>query len=315
MPNGFNMAKRTKGHAHQLGDQAPNGYNGISGPQMFLSDADSHNDVPQRTNGLPLGHDRTGFNMSEGNLKRLDNQTLPNQKPLKHIPIQVNNSSTPYQAGIGVALGSPSQMTHMKSHDAMDASLLGGPRRLGDESAMPNEIGMEALPREKGRWRMFGGLFSKKPVSHPASPLSPPYKTRLQSTTVSEQEPAMTNRHRRASSKSLDSSIAGRIAKPQGKEERHGKVQNKSTASKNSGVAGYAEDMKSPKPPPKDFPSPLYSVKSPGRERMLQVDIPDISMERYSVMFGSVLKPRQSTLMIRRQAQLERLKVNEPTLV
>ena len=42
---------------------------------------------------------------------------------------------------------------------------------------------------------------------------------------------------------------------------------------------------------------------------MLDVDIPDIQMERYSVMFGSLLRPdRPSSLFLRRQANPEKLK-------
>ena len=43
--------------------------------------------------------------------------------------------------------------------------------------------------------------------------------------------------------------------------------------------------------------------------KLLELDIPDISMERYSVMFSTVLQPRYSSLMLRRKANLEQLKV------
>lgn len=88
----------------------------------------------------------------------------------------------------------------------------------------------------------------------------------------------------------------------------------------------------SPKPPPKDaFPnSPIVpqlvlpgTVQSGssgnGRSPLLDVDIPSIKMERYSVMFGSLLQSnpgnRQSSLLTRRQGNSERLKpLNELTV-
>jgi hypothetical protein len=81
----------------------------------------------------------------------------------------------------------------------------------------------------------------------------------------------------------------------------------------------------SPKPPPKDgwTNSPTVpqlvlpatgqnSSSSSGRSPLLDVDIPSIKMERYSVMFGSLLQSnpgnRQSSLLTRRQGNSERLK-------
>jgi hypothetical protein len=52
-------------------------------------------------------------------------------------------------------------------------------------------------------------------------------------------------------------------------------------------------------------PTPSLRLES---SPMLDVDIPRIEMERYSVMFGSLLKPRDSSLLTRRQATLEKLR-------
>lgn len=67
-----------------------------------------------------------------------------------------------------------------------------------------------------------------------------------------------------------------------------------------------------PHPPPKDFPqrsldSNSSQISHPSPH--LTVDIPDITMERYSVMFGDVLKPRQS-LFARRQSNLRYLRAD-----
>lgn len=78
----------------------------------------------------------------------------------------------------------------------------------------------------------------------------------------------------------------------------------------------------SPKTPPKDriisptLPTVVVSnglenssVKSPTDKPLLDVEIPRIQMERYSVMFGSLLQPnRSSSLIVRRQGNSDRLK-------
>ncbi|KAF2815403.1 uncharacterized protein BDZ99DRAFT_472680 [Mytilinidion resinicola] len=77
----------------------------------------------------------------------------------------------------------------------------------------------------------------------------------------------------------------------------------------------------SPKPPPKDdwrFQVPKVTVSSGsqttsprtlGSGPLLDVDIPNVEMERYSVMFGSLLRPdRSSSLLVRRQADPGKLK-------
>lgn len=65
---------------------------------------------------------------------------------------------------------------------------------------------------------------------------------------------------------------------------------------------------------PKQFPS-FVDIRPPEIKLdggpLLDVDIPSIEMERYSVMFDSVIKPisSASSLLARRQATLDKLKV------
>ena len=73
------------------------------------------------------------------------------------------------------------------------------------------------------------------------------------------------------------------------------------------------EKHRSPTPPPQDSASdsiPAADSKYPP-SMLLDVEIPNVSMDRYSVMFSSVLEPRHSSLMLRRRAQLEQLRVPE----
>lgn len=89
--------------------------------------------------------------------------------------------------------------------------------------------------------------------------------------------------------------------------------------------SSFLRSASSPKPPPKDFSptvpqvvvsgSQSSSPRTIGERSLLDVDIPSIQMERYSVMFSSFLQPnsnsssnRSSSLLVRRQGNSERLK-------
>jgi hypothetical protein len=56
-------------------------------------------------------------------------------------------------------------------------------------------------------------------------------------------------------------------------------------------------------------PAPMQAHSSPHQGNLLDVEIPQHSMERYSIMFGGLLGPQPaSSLLARRQATLDRLK-------
>ena len=58
-------------------------------------------------------------------------------------------------------------------------------------------------------------------------------------------------------------------------------------------------------------PPPAKGPRDMPKGQLLNVDIPSIEMERYSIMFGSVLQPNRgsSSLLARRQATLEKLRM------
>ncbi|KAI9760133.1 MAG: hypothetical protein M4579_001853 [Chaenotheca gracillima] len=67
--------------------------------------------------------------------------------------------------------------------------------------------------------------------------------------------------------------------------------------------------------PPRTTPLPKASPrpeKPTTISPLLQVDIPNVEMERYSVMFSGLLKTSSSSLLARRQATLDRLKTTRP---
>ena len=283
-------------------------------------------------------------------------------------------------SGIGVALGSPSQSPWIRSEPAGSFTSLGmrGPSPLGvsplattPPSAYPF---LDESVKERGRWKIFGGLFGKKDVSHPTTPGTPFYKVQMPKAETSGRQstatgPTSATRHHRAPSRSLEivstavaESSLPHTAKslPSSRNQALKRTatgflegtqtlptQTKSlSASKNSSTpAKYStparfpmppltppESMRVPTPPPKDFPpkasqSPQRSTATvhiapitktsakPDASTMstpmlLEIDIPNVAMERYSIMFSDVLKPRQS-LLARRQGQLKQLKVGD----
>ena len=86
-----------------------------------------------------------------------------------------------------------------------------------------------------------------------------------------------------------------------------------------SATTPFEYPSRPPSPPPKDFPPrPPVSIQKvaetcancPVQSPILKINIPDITLERYSVMFKDVLKPRQS-LLARRHAQLKDLEISD----
>ena len=118
-----------------------------------------------------------------------------------------------------------------------------------------------------------------------------------------------TPKHQRAPSRSLDPS------------PRSGSLQSSSSRPGASPVIELQQPPlkpeltirdkhRSPTPPPKDPPTPSSQGQiNSTAPRMLELEIPDLNFDRYSVMFGTVLRPKHSSLMIRRKAQLEQLRV------
>ncbi|EFQ27666.1 hypothetical protein CGRA01v4_02943 [Colletotrichum graminicola] len=192
-------------------------------------------------------------------------------------------------------------------------------------------------PKQKsGRWKLFGRSKSKRLASSPVT-ISQPMNLQQPSASRTDFEKFPTtnpasdlgrrNTERKpAESKPpmLRSQTAGPTAPPSPKDAKAPKLLSRmaSTRSarsvKKSDISGPVHvSMAVPVMPPK----PSASPKPPGG--FLDVEIPSIKMERYSVMFGNVLgQPREvqastsgqqalhssSSLLERRQATLDRLK-------
>ncbi|OCL08230.1 hypothetical protein AOQ84DRAFT_376953 [Glonium stellatum] len=242
---------------------------------------------------------------------------------------------------IGMAIGSPTTPARWnRDPHATDfvTNKTGTTTKILYDNSMTDssDTSHDAVKPKISRWRsLFGRKTSNNAQHTPFYLLQqfPSTQTHVDSRSdVSSQRPRAASRSAsRAASRAASSPTA--ISEKQ--ESRKKTKATKKAAADQAKAKNEAENFtatlkspitreeESPEPPPKDnwdAPAKIPKVTiSSGSENnsprtlgpglMLDVDIPDIQMERYSVMFGSLLRPdRSSSLFIRRQANPEKLK-------
>ncbi|KXJ95374.1 hypothetical protein Micbo1qcDRAFT_192416 [Microdochium bolleyi] len=196
---------------------------------------------------------------------------------------------TPREEQIGMALGSPSFAPPQRND-----SVLQNPKSAGSPAmTSPYVAGIDVtspnapLPRKaSGKWKIFG-MFGRRPSES------------------SSQSPAP-NQNDMASSKSRpdfpQTPRSQTMPSPQdyGKESKRRPSVSKMRKAKTNQVAP-------PMPSPYGASSKALDPQD-GQSGMLDVNIPSIELERYSVMFEKVLNPSRTSLLSRRQGALEQLK-------
>ena len=352
---------------------------GISSPQLVFTDAEARDDLlvlPHKTSNANVTvRPRTSSGDSEDRFR--PRRLYSADSGVKPAPSRATGASSFEQdrlqpadkpkarVPIGVALGSPTQSPWSNWAPTSPSSVASPPNF--DQIMAPQDAFGSPLPgeiiKQRGRWKMFGGLFSKKTDSNPASP-APFYKAQIPSPYMNQgsfSPQAFGNRvgdkprHRRVSSRSLDSAIPAASKRGTSKLPRGVAAKPTPRRADTDLDFDFDKDIRTPTPPPKDYPPSAKPANAKQRETiskqadvvqfklevkpppsfpmdmkpvqrpmeseskpkplLLEVEIPEFSMERYSVMFGNVLKPRQSSLMVRRQAQLENLKVIDTPVV
>ena len=321
---------RTRSARGRTGVNDFNGQDGISSPSFNSTDAKPRDDLfiissrqsPERK--CSPSRPRTACSPSRQTSKtkpvvpiQKDQQSshglaLPNV-PQQHV---MYSTSGPEGMYIGMALGSPSQnrLPPLPLQVENTAPFVGNPSVFADQ----NVPGSGDLLRQKGRWKMFGGLFGKKSSSTPVSPGSSFYQLHNTQSPGASNQDSGTSRHYNGPYRDMKSSRntnspskpteTGRNSPKKLQAQR--KKDNKPNVKRSHTMPMLRGERRSPTPPPKDdasYRNPICS-QADGEPMLLQVEIPNVAMERYSIMFGNVLQPKQPPLLVRRQAQLEKLK-------
>lgn len=214
---------------------------------------------------------------------------------------------------IGVALGSPTMASHSTN---FVTSQHGTVTYISSNNTSHNYLPEPAVdkhdsPKPKlSRWK---SIFKKSPV--------PPQQTKFYQLAPAVSPARMDSHH---DDESIDSRTMSPLEtspppfKPEIRESRRlpkghpqPPVETRPqvlTKPKSS----FLRSASSPKPPPKDrsatVPQVVVSSSQSSSPRLLDVDIPSVQMERYSIMFGNLLQPNANTtgapsssLLVRRQ--------------
>lgn len=194
---------------------------------------------------------------------------------------------------IGMAIGSPTQAPPSWQPQFYGQSYSPSP----DPTEMSIDANIQPQPKQKSKWKVFGGLFSGKKHTAQAQNF-------YQLQTERSPEPVRANQP-----------IRGWTTVEASTEKKKPDVQRANTApNRYHSPREYDENPEIVIDGSRVEENVETQTPSLGG-RLLDVDIPNVEMERYSIMFGSLLdKSSKSTpsLLIRRQATLEKLKmVNE----
>ncbi|PWY93999.1 hypothetical protein BO94DRAFT_316839 [Aspergillus sclerotioniger CBS 115572] len=188
---------------------------------------------------------------------------------------------------IGVALGSPRMI---ESHVPMSQTQETPPAKPAETQTRP------ALQRKPSKWKKIGGLFKAK-AAMTAAPNQPFYQVRLEdewpmqdSTYSFEQQP-------RVQPEKPASPTSGTEAWPSLEPEIQHQAHEKE---RSEGDVNF---------------SPKADKQPPATGPLLQVEIPDIQLERYSVMFGGVLSKNRPPSLIRRSQTLQDVSAPAPEAI
>ncbi|KAL8672124.1 MAG: hypothetical protein Q9168_003398 [Polycauliona sp. 1 TL-2023] len=248
---------------------------------------------------------------------------------------------------IGVALGSPgkSPLPPLPPEDSIPWSPA--------SSALQNHkyappIDLESPSSKASRWKTLGGFFGKRSGGNQASAASSPHHFGHRASPLGPHRdhdasvsppPSYQSSHEHAILRAQGGAPRdwigpGQLPSQPDRERRT--LRKKPSLRRDQHASKKTRDVKPPVLPktgggtgpqaggPKHLPkdAPLgYDVGQPrAKASLLQVDIPDIEFERYSVMFSNLLQPcqqpatnaqpspkRQPSLLVRRQASLQEL--------
>ena len=243
--------------------------------------------------------------------------TTPKSSPPAQFPTLVRPSTPdsmeivpvrmePRPMEIGMALGSPAHPPAIYQLDTSDMYTRNFSPAHTDHSSEGGAINSPPMLRRKSsKWKTLGGLFGGKKHTHQAFYQVQPEVPRLQPTDqyLHIDEPLEIEQIPK-------SQLRKRASSERKNKKGHPEVKRSQTAPINFTYPDATGRYQTPEIT-LDGERLSDNINSKG---LLNVDIPSIQMERYSIMFSGVLQKSgpQSSLLARRQATLDRLKtVNE----
>ncbi|PYI03095.1 hypothetical protein BO78DRAFT_208001 [Aspergillus sclerotiicarbonarius CBS 121057] len=185
---------------------------------------------------------------------------------------------------IGVALGSPRMV---EPHVPMSQTLETSPAKPAETQTRP------ALQRKPSKWKKIGGLFKAK-AAMTAAPNQPFYQVRLEDEWPMQDSTFSFDQQPRAQPEKLASPISATEGWPSLEPEVRPQAHEQERSKEYINVSPKAEEQPLPSGP------------------LLQVEIPDIQLERYSVMFGGVLSKNRPPSLIRRSQTLQDISAPAP---
>jgi hypothetical protein len=239
---------------------------------------------------------------------------------------------------IGLALGSPGHPPLPPDSQYVDTSeSFSLPSHRSGQLGTASDIGTvaSAITRKGSKWKSFGILFGRKNSSAQAPQVSPFYQLDHAHQQRPDRQPIAQD-HLETSGPRRERADSARTVhgkrwrantiETAPKNESNGLFRRNSSRRKGFGRKNQDADELMPKrrvlhsalsahakAETSRLSTPPTGNLSPcGRPSLLQVQIPNIELERYSVMFGEVLNPKprqklQPSLLSRRQGQLEEL--------
>ncbi|KAI9043235.1 uncharacterized protein KD926_004419 [Aspergillus affinis] len=299
--------------------RAPQSATAISSPVFDRSDAQPRNDLQDLNNGSTKNRPA---NQAQWDFQRP--RTSEGRQPTKKS--QPNGSGFDFRIDVPPAEAVPSPVESEQGHgDNMIGIALGSPRMVESQNVMSQmqEKAINAaadtkrappIQRKPSKWKKIGGLFrAKSAMTPPAN--QPFYQVRsdnewpLQGSSHSIDYQAQQKPESQA--KPLSNTEVWPCLDPESRPET--KTKEKSPQKTKGNRDG---PQTSPKSSPKkksenSAPNTNQNAdqKKPSPGPLLQVEIPDVQMERYSVMFGGLLGKGQPDPSNRQSKTMEDLEI------
>ncbi|GIJ88242.1 hypothetical protein Asppvi_007160 [Aspergillus pseudoviridinutans] len=222
--------------------------------------------------------------------------------PAEAVPLPKSPDDDPNANMIGIALGSP----RMAEPQSIRSKMQEQPPVLTSASSAQPSPQTRPLKRKPSKWRKIGGLFKAKNALS-ATPNQPFYQLRCnEEWPLQESTHSVDYEHQCEAEKLEAENMAPTPPNlpnleiwpcPAGDNEPKSYVQsNLETAPQ---ASAKTNDL-------------VPGAKPRTTGPFLQIDIPDVQLERYSVMFGGVLNKNEPSLLKRRSKTLEDVRIPKP---